>query len=70
MNFLGYEHQFMSISISQTKDHYISMDQDRCGTSVVSKYIETATIKENSKFCKTSLPHDMVFTKEDLSTID
>ena len=46
------------------------MDQDRCGTSVVSKYIETATIKENSKFCKTSLPHDMVFTKEDLSTID
>ena len=37
-------------------------------TAVVSKYLDTATIKENSKFHQTTLPHDMVFAKEDSST--
>ena len=61
--FLGYAHFFMSISISQLKDHYISVDQDKYATSVVEKYLDTVTIKENLKFHKTNSPHDMIFTK-------
>ena len=37
VNFLGYTHWFMSIRISQLKDHSISMDQDRYATSIVKK---------------------------------
>ena len=62
-NFLGYLHWFMSISISQLKDHYISVDQARYDTSVIEKYLDTFTIKENYKFHKTTLPHNMIFTK-------
>ena len=46
------------------------MDQAGYATSVVVNYIYTITIKYNSKFYKTTLPHDMIFTKEDSSTID
>ena len=34
VNFLGYAHWFMSIIISQLKDHSISMDQARYATSI------------------------------------
>ena len=34
----------------------------------MSKYLDTSAIKENSKFHKTTVPHDMVFTKEDTPT--
>ena len=37
VNFLGYAHWFMSIIISQIKDHYISVDQARYNTSIVAK---------------------------------
>ena len=37
VNFLGYAHWFMSIRISQMKDHSISVDQARYATSVVAK---------------------------------
>ena len=37
VNFLGYEHWFMSIIISQIKDHYVSVDQDRYATSIAAK---------------------------------
>ena len=37
VNFLGYAHWFMSIRISQMKDHSISVDQDRYATSIVAK---------------------------------
>ena len=37
VNFLGYAHWFMSIRISQMKDHYISVDQARHATSIVAK---------------------------------
>ena len=47
-----------------------SVDQDRYDTSVVSKYLDTTTIKVNSKFHKTNLPHDVIFTKEDVYTTD
>ena len=70
MNFLGYAHWFMSIKISQLKDHSISVDQARYATSIVAKYLDTATVQVSTKFYKTTLPADMIFTKEDVSTSD
>ena len=70
VNVLGYAHWFMSIRISQLEDHYISVDKGRYDISAVAKYLDTVTIKENPKFCKITLPHDMIFTKEDASTSD
>ena len=37
VNFLGYAHWFMSIIISQMKDHSIFVDQDIYATSIVEK---------------------------------
>ena len=45
VNFLGYAHLFMSISMSQLKDHFISVDQSRYGTSVGGKYLDTEKMK-------------------------
>ena len=53
----------MSINISQLKDHFISVDQARYATSIVAKYLDTATVKANNKFYKTKLSDDMIFTK-------
>ena len=70
MNFLGYAHWFMSIRISQLKDHSISVDQVRYATSIVAKYLDTVTVKVSTKFYKTIFPADMIFTKEYASTSD
>ena len=70
VNFLGYAHWFMSIIISKLRDHSISVDQDRYATSVVAKYLNTATVKVSTKFYKTTFPADMILTKEDVSTSD
>ena len=70
MSFLGYAHWFMSILISLLKDHSISVDQARYATSIVAKYLDNATVKVSNKFYKTTLPADMIFTKEDVSTRD
>ena len=70
VNFLGYAHWFMSIRISQLKDHSISVDQARYANSIVEKYFYTATVKVSNNFYKTTLPADMIFTKEDVSTSD
>ena len=70
MKFLGYAHLFMSIRISQLKDHSISVDQARYATSILAKYLDTATVKLSNKFYMTTLPSDMIFTKEDVSTSD
>ena len=70
MKFLGYAHWFMSIIIYQLKDHSISVDQARYATSVVAKYLDTATVKVITEFYKTTLPADIIFTKEDVSTSD
>ena len=70
MKLLGYAHWFMSIRISQMKDHSISVDQARYATSIVANYFDTATVKVGTKFYKTTLPADMIFTKEDVSTSD
>ena len=65
MNFLSYANWFMSITISQKKDHSISVDQVRYATSIVVKYQENSTVKASTKFYKTTLPSDMIFTKAD-----
>ena len=70
VNFLGYAHWFMSIGISQMKDNSISVDRARYATSVVAKYLDTATVKASKKFYKTTFPADMIFIKEDVSTSD
>ena len=62
MNFLVYADCFMSNRVSQLKYYSISVEQARYATAVVSKYIDTATIKENTEFRNTTLPRDMVFT--------
>ena len=46
------------------------MDQDRYATSIVEKYLDTATVKVSTKFYKTTLPSDMIFTKKYVSTND
>ena len=70
LKFLGYAHWFMSIRISQMKGHSISVDQARYATSIVAKYLDTARVKVSTKFYKTTLLADMIFTKEDVSTSD
>ena len=70
VDLFGYAHWFMSIRISQMKDHSISVDQDRNSTSVVSKYLDTATVKASTKIYNTTLPYYMIFTKSDASTGD
>ena len=51
-------------------DHSISVDQARYSTFIVTKYLDTVTYKESTKFHKTPLPSDMIFTKYDTSTSD
>ena len=70
VNFLGFAHWFMSIRISQLKDYSISVDQAIYATSIVAKYLDTAKVKVSNKFYETTLPSDMIFTKEDVSTSD
>ena len=60
----------MSIRIYQIKDHSIYMDQAIYDTSIVSKYLDTTTVKASKKFYKTTLPSDMILTKYDKSTSD
>ena len=60
----------MSTRISQMKDHSISVDQAIYATSIVAKYLDTATVKASTKFYKTTVPSDMIFTKTDTSTSD
>ena len=70
VNFLRYAHWFMPIIIYQMKDHSIFLYQFRYATSIVAKYLDTATVKVSTTFYKTILPADMIFIKEDVSTSD
>ena len=45
-------------------DHSIYVDQAIYATSIVAKHFDTSTVKASTKFCKTTLPSDMIFTKE------
>ena len=53
---------------SRIKDHSISVDLARYATSVAAKYLDTTTVKVITKFYKTTLPAEIIFTKEDVST--
>ena len=64
MDFLGFAYWFVSIRISQLKYHSISMDQARYDTCIVAKYLDIDTVKTSNKFYKTTLPYDMIFTKD------
>ena len=68
VNFLGISHWFMSIRISQLKDHSISVYQTRYSTSVAAEYLDTFTVKKSTKFYKATFPSDIIFTKDDVST--
>ena len=70
VNFLVYAYWFMSIRISHTKDHSISVDKARYATSIVAKYLDTATVKAITKFNRNTFPSDMIFKKDDTSTSD
>ena len=52
------------------KDLSIYLDQARYATSIVARYLDTATVKFIKRFYKNKLPADMIFTKEDASTSD
>ena len=52
------------------KDHSISVDQARYDTSIVAKYLDTSTVEASTKFYKTTLPYDIIFTKDDTYTSD
>ena len=60
----------MSISISQMKDHSISVYQARYSTSILDKYFDIATVNTNTNFYKTTFPSDTIFAKADASTSD
>ena len=70
VKFLGYANWFMSIRISQMKDNYISVEQDRYTTYFVAKHLDNATFKTITKFYKTTFPYDIIFAKDDASTSD
>ena len=70
VNFLVYANWFMSISISQMKDHSISLDQAIYDTSILDKYLYTYTFKTSKKLYKTNLSSGMVLIKYDVSTSD
>ena len=46
------------------------MDQARYATSIVAKYLDTATVQVSKKFYETTFPAHMIFKKEDVSTSD
>ena len=50
VNFLGYKYWFMLTRISQMTDHSVLVDQARCATYFVAKYLDTATVKTSTKF--------------------
>ena len=52
------------------KDRFISVDQAIYATSFMDNYLDTATVNAITKFYKSTLPFDMIFTKDDTSTSD
>ena len=70
VNFLLYDHWFVSIRIYQMKDNSISVYQDRYDTSVVEKYLYTNTVKTSKTFYNTNFQYDIILTKADASTSD
>ena len=70
VNLLEFTNWFISIRISKLKDHYISVDQAKYSTYVVAKYLDTSAVKTSTIVYKTTLPSDIIFTKDSVSTSD
>ena len=47
-----------------------NVDKAGYATSIVVKYLDTSKVKVSTKFYKTTLTADIIFTKEDVSTSD
>ena len=52
------------------KDHSIPVDYARYTSSIVEKYLDTVTVKTNTKFYNNILPSAIIFIKADASTSD
>ena len=52
------------------KDHSISVYQYIYATSIVTKYLDTSTVKRSIKFYNIPFKYDMIFAKSDASTSD
>ena len=52
------------------KYHYIPVDKARHATSIVAKYLDTASVKTITQFYKTNFSSDIIFTKTDAYTSD
>ena len=52
------------------KDHSILVDQARYDTYIVAKYLDTSTVNTSTKFYNTTIPYDMIFTKDGVCTGD
>ena len=52
------------------KDNSIYVDQAKYVTSIVAKYLDTATVTKSTHFYKKNLPSDMIYIKSDASTSD
>ena len=52
------------------KDNSISLDQAIYATHIVDNYFNTAKFNTITKFYNTTLPSDIIFTKDDASTSD
>ena len=68
VKFLVYAHWFMSIIISQLKDHSFFVNQDRYATSIVVKYLDADTVNSGTNFYKITLRSAVIFTKAEVST--
>ena len=51
-------------------DPFIFAHQARYATYIVTKYLDTTTVKVSTKFYKTTFSADIIITKEDVSTSD
>ena len=70
VNFMGFSHWFIYISIFQLRCHSVSLYQDRYATYIVDRYLDTDTVKKGKKNYNNTLPSDMIFAKDYVSTSD
>ena len=57
-------------NFSDVGSFYFSRSVYIYSTSIVAKYLDSATMKTSTKFYKNTFPYDMIFTKSDASTSD
>ena len=50
------------------KDNYISVQHAIYGISIMAKYLDTTIVKASTTFYNTTLPPDIIFTKDDIFT--